>query len=211
MKHHNSHINQSPPCFSLSPIHPSWPLFTWKVVWSLHIPHKIRFFLCQLIHDCLPIGEILTKRGWKGDLYCPFCKAHLENSVHLFLACNFVRPVRFGSDLGLYMLPPSSISMALLAGFVVYSYNQERSAMSAPFLPPKISTFLWCIWKAKNNCIFQSSISYPWQVLFEAFYLSTSIAKVFFPTQSLVPSIFYTTQPASQSSFFSSKGPKLSS
>ena len=75
------------------------------------------------------------------------------------------------------------------------------------FFFSKFSTFLWCIWKARNNWIFQSSISYPWQVLFEAFYLSTSIAKFFLPTQSLIPSIFYTTQPASQSSFFLIQGP----
>ena len=59
MKHHNFHINQSPPSFSSSPIHPSWPLFTWKAVWSLHIPNLSTYSISlfrQLEHrDEIPV------------------------------------------------------------------------------------------------------------------------------------------------------------
>lgn len=46
---------------------------TWNFIWSLPIPHKIHFFLWQLCHECLTVGDLLVSRGWKGTSFCLFC------------------------------------------------------------------------------------------------------------------------------------------
>ncbi|KAG5531062.1 hypothetical protein RHGRI_025876 [Rhododendron griersonianum] len=177
IKSHHNH--------STSPnlVHSFWPNLTWNFIWSLPIPHKIQFFLWQLSHECLPVGDLLVRRGWQGTSVCTLCKHHSESLVHLFLLCDFVRPIWFGSDLGILIPSTPNHSISFWLGWL-HNMGHIMSLHSRSFFS-KISCTLWCIWLARNKAVFESIFPSPSQVLTHANHLTQSINQAF---TSLKPS-----------------------
>lgn len=102
-----------------STIHTSWPNFTWDKLRSIPIPFKIQFLSWQICYDCLPLRELLSSRVWNGDIFCPFCLRHIQTSIHIFLFCDFVRPIWFGSQVWFFNFNNPVIFFVLLVGFSV--------------------------------------------------------------------------------------------
>ncbi|CAL1395745.1 unnamed protein product [Linum trigynum] len=64
---------------------------SWKRVWNLAIPPKLKVFLWQVLHRFPPTMEALI--GRKVDVHprCPMCWAAPETMEHLFFDCCVAR------------------------------------------------------------------------------------------------------------------------
>lgn len=65
----------------------SIPSSTWKSVWSLLVPPKVKTFIWRAIKNSLPVKENLTARGISGDALCPLCKSGNESQEHMSFWC----------------------------------------------------------------------------------------------------------------------------
>lgn len=65
----------------------------WKNLWKVLVNERIKKFTWRLAKDILPTKANLSKKGIAFDVSCPFCHLHPENSLHLFLQCDFSKRV----------------------------------------------------------------------------------------------------------------------
>lgn len=63
-----------------------------KLIWEVHIPPKIRFFLWRAAKDALPVGSLLATRGVRSELNCKRCGDE-ESILHIFFDCDFARRI----------------------------------------------------------------------------------------------------------------------
>ena len=65
--------------------------FIWtKLVWSRSIPPSRGFILWCMIHNRMPMDEILWTHGYVVVSMSSLCGSVEETSYHLFLRCSFV-------------------------------------------------------------------------------------------------------------------------
>ena len=65
---------------------------SWKSIWAVNSPEKMKIIHCHMAHDCLPTGFLLKHRNITADERCVFCgrSKHVE---HVFRFCPFARSV----------------------------------------------------------------------------------------------------------------------
>lgn len=61
------------------------PNTTYDILWNSNIPLKIKVSMWLVLQDKI-LTENLLKKGWYGDISCPFCCA-FETSDHSFVTC----------------------------------------------------------------------------------------------------------------------------
>lgn len=71
----------------------------WKALWNANVQPKIKHFVWKILNGAISTRKILTRRRVCHDSLCPICANDDESSSHLFLKCNWVRAVWFGSPL----------------------------------------------------------------------------------------------------------------
>ena len=64
----------------------------FTTIWKSKIPLKIKIFLWLLRNDGILTKSNLAKRGWQGNLDCPFCGS-FESIDHLFVTCPFITAI----------------------------------------------------------------------------------------------------------------------
>ncbi|OAY68373.1 hypothetical protein ACMD2_27474, partial [Ananas comosus] len=70
-----------------------------NLIWKLRIPLKIKVFCWLVLKKRTPTVDILSKRGWTGDLACALCGVFDESVDHLFTQCVFTKFIMvFGLD-----------------------------------------------------------------------------------------------------------------
>lgn len=72
----------------------------WKNLWKVPVNAHIKNFNWRLAKDILPTMVNLRKKGISLDVSCPFCHLYPENSLHIFMQCDFSKRVLFSSPLG---------------------------------------------------------------------------------------------------------------
>ena len=70
---------------------PKAPEFSWKRIWQLRCPPKIRHFLWRFTQNSLPLRMNIARRGMEIDTRCPVCWRLDEDGGHCFLRCKYVK------------------------------------------------------------------------------------------------------------------------
>ena len=65
----------------------------------MKLPLKILTFIWKLLHDSLPVFEVLNNRGITISSKCLMCNEDEESINHLFMHCPFARVIWHGSNL----------------------------------------------------------------------------------------------------------------
>lgn len=65
---------------------------SWKAIWSIKAPNKMKVVLWRFTHDCLPSGVQLQRRHIPTSELCCFC-GRSESIEHCLLFCQFAREV----------------------------------------------------------------------------------------------------------------------
>lgn len=80
-----------------------WPCgvshIVWRLIWKVKLPLKILTFIWKLLHDSLPVFEVLNNRGITISSKCLMCNEDEESINHLFMHCPFARVIWHGSNL----------------------------------------------------------------------------------------------------------------
>ncbi|KAK2639320.1 hypothetical protein Ddye_027115 [Dipteronia dyeriana] len=66
----------------------------WKDLWRLHIPSKIKIFMCWASHHWLPTRFYLARRGVPLDETCPRCLRRSKSMVHALWSCRSLTVLR---------------------------------------------------------------------------------------------------------------------
>jgi mannosylglycoprotein endo-beta-mannosidase len=132
--------------------------FAFKFIWKCGVPSKVSALAWQLILNRIPTRDNLRRRGVirAQDSFCPFCSLEEESSCHLFLHCRFSATIWyeiirwFGA---VWILPPS-VPLSFV-GFVGCGSNRRRrKGLAVIWL-----AFVWAVWKARNNRIFNNAVT----------------------------------------------------
>lgn len=73
----------------------------WKKVWKSCTPPKVRHFVWRALHNTLPVGEALMRRGMECDPTCERCGEGKEDVGHLLLTCPMSKRIWYASPLRL--------------------------------------------------------------------------------------------------------------
>lgn len=68
-------------------------LNSWKWIWRLPVPEKIKFFIWTACHHSLPTRSLLLNRGMLNSSSCPRCSANEESIMHCLQDCTFPRQI----------------------------------------------------------------------------------------------------------------------
>ena len=116
---------------------------SWKHIWDLELPGKVKIFLWRLAHNSLPTRMNIKRKGIELDTRCPVCNRLDEDGGHIFLKCKFVKHVWQALDL-------EQTRMDLLA-----CANAREVVSSVCLLPPKqrslTAVMLWDWWTYRNK------------------------------------------------------------
>lgn len=52
---------------------------SWKWVWKLCVPERVRLFIWQCMHNPIPSAAVLARRGIPIDSACRLCSASSES------------------------------------------------------------------------------------------------------------------------------------
>lgn len=64
---------------------------TWKKIWKLKVPPKIRVFWWRVMHEFLPAKQILCYRHVEPTANCETCGADEESIRHVLIDCTIAR------------------------------------------------------------------------------------------------------------------------
>jgi hypothetical protein len=119
------------------------PIYFW--IWRTKCQPKHKVFFWLLIKNRLNTRSFLRRRSMLLDSYtCENCiLQHGETILHLFLRCNFAR--RCCLMIG---ITPSSTTD------LVHALLRIRVRLKVPWRMEIIIIMSWCIWRSRNNWIF---------------------------------------------------------
>jgi hypothetical protein len=129
--------------------------FAFKNVWRSAVPSKVSALAWQVLLNRIPTRDNLCKRGMlnRDDTLCPLCGRETETTRHLFLHCPFATANWYALNrwLGVVVVLPGEVLMSY-GQLVGSGWNKKiRKGFSSVCL-----AFIWVIWKARNDKIFNN-------------------------------------------------------
>ena len=114
----------------------------WNLLWQLKVPPKVKHFMLRLLRNSLPTRWRLQSRGVHCCILCEYCQSNLENSWHVFFGCQQVQRFWLASDLARHQ-----------QRYNLDWYSVQIAAKSLHRIGIKFAMLLWCIWRRRNDKI----------------------------------------------------------
>ena len=130
---------------------------------------KVQTFAWRLLSKALPTGMRAERFFTHISQTCCRC-AQQEDEFHLFFLCDFARAAWF------------SASWFLRSGSLVQDHNSMHSilihlvSMGHPYASlQNVLNFLWCIWKVRNDFLFERKRCLPYKVHIAAAHIDIAL------------------------------------
>lgn len=128
---------------------------SWKFIWKLKIPHKIKIFLWKVHLNIFPTNDFLVTRGIlsESQIGCNRYKKFPESSHHLFFGCvnNMNLWDSIASWWRIKSIPVNDLCFqALWSQAKCFPTKLLRSVWKVV-----ISSALWSIWLSRNRIVFE--------------------------------------------------------
>ncbi|KAK2434249.1 hypothetical protein QL285_019418 [Trifolium repens] len=121
----------------------------WQNIWELKIPQKMKVFLWRAARGCLPTRQRLQQKGVNCPHTCAHCQQNFENEWHLFFGCEKAQEI--WEEAGLWYLIEGMFETA--DGFVSLFF--KLLDLLSQHLVFQFVSALWCIWKRRNQNIWE--------------------------------------------------------
>ncbi|XP_058763359.1 uncharacterized protein LOC131636778 [Vicia villosa] len=129
-----------------------------NVLWQSWLSSKVKIFGWRLLKDRLATKQQLIKRGIiepNDESLCVFGYGQLEDSIHLFLNCPFVRKVW---EKILVWLGINVVTDTDCPGHFMQLMENMRSSCSIRRAAVFWMALCWSVWNQRNNIIFSSAV-----------------------------------------------------
>jgi hypothetical protein len=119
---------------------------------------RVQTFAWRLLRNALATGKRAGKYSKHISENCPTC-GNLEDEMHLFFLCPFSKAAWYSYPwyIKTEFLAQHNCSIPLMIQTLLTSHHPHISITS-------LYTFLWCIWKARNDARFCRKVSTASQV-----------------------------------------------
>ncbi|XP_021808097.1 uncharacterized protein LOC110751876 [Prunus avium] len=136
----------------------------WELIWSLHIPNKIKHLLWGASHDILPtcVNLVSKKVIPKGICFC--CGKSNESLIHALWECKLSKKVWRLSMLGFVV-----VEQWHMLSFIDFF---EKAKIVLPFIELEQFAYIWwMLWKARNDNLHGQGVHNPTHLLERIFEL----------------------------------------
>ncbi|RYQ82873.1 hypothetical protein Ahy_B10g101452 [Arachis hypogaea] len=128
-------------------------------------------FLWKAMHGILPVNASLYHREIAKISFCSICQQADETVEHALLLCPWTRAVWFRSSL---QFLPTVHNVTSFGSWVINTIAKikRETAKDQEKILCKLGCVCWCIWKERNQHIFQQSQVKPEKVIFASEHLA---------------------------------------
>ncbi|RYR63043.1 hypothetical protein Ahy_A04g020830 [Arachis hypogaea] len=139
----------------------------WKVIWKLQVPQKVRMFLWKAVHRILPVNKNLHQKRITVAPTCSICQREEETIEHALLLCPWTRAVWFGSNI---QIVPTAYNVRSFGEWILDKIRRIKAETGTEQekILSNLGCLSWCIWKARNQYIFQHIKINPQKVIIQS-------------------------------------------
>ncbi|KAK9037917.1 hypothetical protein V6N11_022816 [Hibiscus sabdariffa] len=134
----------------------------WKMLWGLHVPERIKYFLWLSLHGRILTNENRCIRHLCEDPVCSICASSDESILHVLRDCQSTATL-WSSIISRQQL--REFFHLEIADWILYNLN-SRCLLEGSNIPWNIffAVLVWQIWKRRNSIVF-SDVDIPNMVL----------------------------------------------
>lgn len=135
----------------------------WRRIWALKtIIPRVKAFLWRAVHGGLAIASEMHKRINSISATCPRCGKENEFLVHVLFSCELSRATWY---ISVFALRSDFLPLDFTRAFLAITDTLTNTEMGG------FCNILWCLWKGRNEEIFQGKKSTPQSILIKAKYM----------------------------------------
>ncbi|KAL7193561.1 hypothetical protein ACSBR2_025213 [Camellia fascicularis] len=128
-----------------------WSAKEWKFAWSLNLPPKLKHFIWRIYHNALATKQNLWRRRCAHSAVCPICLSEVKTIEHLLFGCEWAKRVWFGSGVGFRCDDLDLGTIWSCFGKLIASLGSASEGRNTLCSMVWVA---WCIWKTRNEYIF---------------------------------------------------------
>ncbi|KAJ0941986.1 putative RNA-directed DNA polymerase [Helianthus annuus] len=122
--------------------------------WNKWCPIKVNFLTWRLFLNRLPTKEALLRRNFQiTSSECIFCKEVVESADHLFAACRFTQEIWEELFRWCRITTPFFFSAKDVLGLHIHCRGSRRWQK---IVYSVVQTAIWCIWRMRNEAVFNN-------------------------------------------------------
>lgn len=122
-------------------------------VWKIFTAPKIKIFVWKALSEALPVADLLSQRGVKGDGRCQVCGLEGESIHHVLFQCDLARQVWAFSNVP---QPEGEFQGRNVFNNINYLLNLNLVVRGDPEHKRSWPWVLWYIWKSRNDFLFRA-------------------------------------------------------
>ncbi|KAI4347701.1 hypothetical protein L6164_008487 [Bauhinia variegata] len=134
-----------------------------EAIWSMQAPPSIKILLWEICHHELPTCADLYTKKLSDSPICHICKGEPETLEHVFLLCPWTRPIWFECE---FQWIVDMNSLKCIEVWLCQRLQKiKRIYPNFSQVNGLLGCICWCIWKGRNEFIFDGKPVNPMNAL----------------------------------------------
>lgn len=116
---------------------------SWKKIWRLEVPPKVKVFWWRVVHEFLPTRQILWKRHIEPVAHCDVCGAPEESINHVLLNCTIAKTFWHQARIGIGVKIPNLNPQTWATDLISDICSRRDTGV--------ILCGMWALWMRRNS------------------------------------------------------------